>query len=160
MATLSNEIKKNPTYWMKFQIKKMLALFSWYEYPNNYNFYLMKETSKLLKWPKISFIPVLLLTITALFLGKNSFQHKKLYLTLLTAVFLCIFPFYPFSRFRMPIAIMMIIPAGIFFILLSDFIKNKKYSSSILLGAAANKCPSTSEIYLIPNRRRPILHRL
>ncbi|MCK5707119.1 MAG: glycosyltransferase family 39 protein [Candidatus Aureabacteria bacterium] len=132
LRTTLKEISKEPFLWFKLQIQKLKAFFSWYEYPNNYNFYLYKEKSRFLSIAFFSFIPVLIFSLYSIILLRNDFLYKKMYLLMLLSVFACIFPFYPFSRFRMILALMLVLPSGMIFFDLSKKIMSKKYISFVL----------------------------
>ncbi|MBN1522397.1 MAG: glycosyltransferase family 39 protein, partial [Candidatus Aureabacteria bacterium] len=132
ISLLQEEIRKEPMIWLRLQKQKLKAFFSWYEYPNNYNFYLAKKDSFSLKMSFISFIPVLIFTLCAFFISGRNFQHKALFACIFMIVFLCVFPFYPFSRFRMPLAAVLSIPSGIFVLTFFQVLKKKNITSSFL----------------------------
>ena len=129
---VAKENIKNPAKSIALQTRKILAFLSWYEYPNNYNYYLLKNKSPILKYSPFSFFFLFFTFFFCITVKNCKYIFKKYYLLFFIFLFLSIFPFYPFSRFRMPIAAMFSIMSGPALIQIFSLYKEKRLKDFII----------------------------
>ena len=97
--------------WVWLQVKKLGAVFHWFEIPNNINTYLAAEFSDALKFTFLPYSVILALAIPGLILNIRDGKTVNLLWALFVQVVIMVI-FYVLCRFRVPMVAMLCVYAG------------------------------------------------
>jgi len=98
--------------YMLLLIKKLSAIFSWYEIPNNINFYYTRSHSLVLKLAPVTFFLVGPLCLAGIYLSASGKDKPWLLWAMAGALILTMMIFFPLSRYRIPLAAVLLPLAG------------------------------------------------
>lgn len=126
----------HPKEFLRVQGRKLKAFFNAYEVPNNVNFYLAKEHSRVLTWLPVNFHILVILCIPGLWLGIIGLKESKTRILLYgyaLMLFSTILPFYILGRFRLPFTGVMCVLSGFALQALFTWIQHKNFVRPLLL---------------------------
>ncbi len=105
------QLHKSVWNWVFLQIKKLGAVFHWYEIPNNINSYLAAKMSFALRLAFIPYSIIAALGLMGIWMNLKNGKAFSLYVAVLSQVAIMVI-FYVLCRFRIPMVAMMAIFAG------------------------------------------------
>ena len=133
--TLS-EIKANPYNWIKLTLKKIYYLYNNYEQYNNKTFGFHKQITPSLCYNPLCFGFLIILVFIFIFNSEDKIENNKI-LTIafaIDALSLGIIAFYVSSRFRLPLAPLLIIfSSGLFTYKLSELVNKKNILIALIV---------------------------
>lgn len=131
-----SEIKSNPYSWIKLTLKKIYYLYNNYEQYNNKTFGFHKQITPSLRYNPLCFGLLIIFVFIFIFNSEDKIENEKL-LTIafaIDALSLGIIAFYVSSRFRLPIASLLIIfSSGLFTYKFSELINKKNIIITIIV---------------------------
>lgn len=127
MSLLLQNFIRYPMEMLKLYLRKTYHFFNSYEFPTNYNFYVFREFSFLLKTPLSNFAVFSSLGLLGFLININKFDKLRLLNIYFIGMTLSVILFYIVSRFRIPVVPYYAVFSGCFLDRICVWYGSKKY---------------------------------
>lgn len=133
-AVIWETLKTHQNVWSFFRLqwKKFKALFNGYEYPNNVDFYQLREVFPFLKLPLPNYHLVFALGLTGMILGLKKWRSLFLVYSFFFSYVFSIQLFFFVARFRLPLLPPLMAFCGLAFVAILRFIQKRMLLKGVL----------------------------